>query len=398
MQAQTKLQGFAKFKTIFILAFMSALAPLSTDMYLPALNDVKQSFVTSEFLTQLSLASFFIAFALGQLIYGPLSDIFGRKKPLYFGVGLFILSSLGCFLVDNIYIFIALRFFEALGACAGIVIARAVVNDLFELKEAAGVFALMMVVSSLAPMLSPSFGALLLSFFSWQSIFITLFILGLILYALIVFSLKESAVNLEGKKFSNKGVISAYALIFKDRGFMVYVLSATLATSAMFAYITGSSFVFIDFFGFSSQAYGLLFGLNALGFVLMANLNVPLARKVSPAKILPISFVLMFIFSLFVLAFGVFGFFWGFELSLFCCIAMLGLLLPNTTTLAMARFKEHSGAASAVLGSLQFGLAGVISFIVSALNANNPIWLAAIICACCGASVLLFFSLRIKEN
>ena len=146
MQKHTKIKGFAKLRLIFILALMSSIAPLSTDMYLPALSQVKQSFETSEFLTQLSLASFFVAFALGQLIYGPLSDIFGRKIPALVGIFLFMLSSLFCVIIDNIYVFIILRFFEALGGCAGVVIARAIVNDLFELKEAASIFALMMVL------------------------------------------------------------------------------------------------------------------------------------------------------------------------------------------------------------------------------------------------------------
>lgn len=150
MQKHTKIHGFSKLKLVIILALMSSIAPLSTDMYLPALSHVEQSFHTSKALTQLSLASFFVAFALGQLIYGPLSDIFGRKIPALVGIFFFIVSSLFCVIIDNIYAFIALRFFEALGGCAGVVIARAIVNDLFEIKEAAGIFALMMVFSSLA--------------------------------------------------------------------------------------------------------------------------------------------------------------------------------------------------------------------------------------------------------
>ena len=139
MQSSAKIHGFYKFRLIIILAFMSSIAPLSTDMYLPALTHVQNSFETSEFLTQLSLASFFIAFAFGQLIYGSLSDIFGRKAPLIVGVVIFIASSLGCVLVDNIYIFITLRFLEALGGCAGVVFARAIVGARCECKDAAGI-------------------------------------------------------------------------------------------------------------------------------------------------------------------------------------------------------------------------------------------------------------------
>lgn len=182
MQNHTKIRGSYKFKLIFILALMSSLAPLSTDMYLAALNRVQESFQTNPFFTQLSLASFFIAFAFGQLLYGPLSDTFGRKKPALIGMLIFITSSFGCVVIDNIYSFIILRFFEALGGCAGVVIARAIVNDLFDFEEAAGVYALMMVFSSFAPMLSPTLGAFLIQYFPWQSIFAFLFLLGIFLF------------------------------------------------------------------------------------------------------------------------------------------------------------------------------------------------------------------------
>ena len=258
MQKHTQIYGFKKLQLIFILALMSSLAPLSTDMYLPALSHVEQSFKTNSFLTQLSLASFFIAFALGQLIYGPLSDIFGRKKPVLVGVLLFIVSSFLCVVIDNIFGFITFRFFEALGGCAGVVVARAIVNDLFEIKEAAGIYALMMVFSSLAPMLSPTFGGLLLQYFSWESIFMTLFLLGLLLFLMVLFGLKESAPHLENKRFSRKETLNNYKIVLKDKMFLVYVFSAAFALCAMFAYITGSSFIFTQTFGLSEQAFAAL--------------------------------------------------------------------------------------------------------------------------------------------
>ena len=360
MQKHTQVKGFEKFKIVIILALMSSIAPLSTDMYLPALAKVQESFQTSSFLTQLSLASFFVAFALGQLIYGPLSDIFGRKKPLYVGIVLFMLSSLSCVLVDSVEAFIVLRFFEALGGCAGVVIARAIVNDLFELKEAASIFALMMVVSSIAPMLSPTFGSLLLEFFSWYSIFIVLFMLGIILLLLLIFVLKESAPKRGEVKFSQKEIIKSYKSVLNDKLFMIYAISGALAIGGMFAYITGSSFVFTQFFGLSEQKYGILFGINALGFVIFANINAKIVLKYSPYIILPKAFKAMFVLSVILVVSAFFTTnFWFFELALFFTIGMLGFLMPNITTLAMARFaSNHSGTASAVLGTTQFAFAG----------------------------------------
>ncbi|EOA2818269.1 multidrug effflux MFS transporter [Campylobacter upsaliensis] len=395
MQKHTKIKGFAKFRLIFILALMSSIAPLSTDMYLPALSQVKQSFETSEFLTQLSLASFFVAFALGQLIYGPLSDVFGRKIPALVGIFLFMLSSLFCVIIDNIYVFIILRFFEALGGCAGVVIARAIVNDLFELKETASIFALMMVFSALAPMLSPSFGGFLIEYFSWHSIFATLFGLGILLFLLIFFALKESAPHLKRQKFSHKETLKSYRFVLKDKPFILYVSCASLVLAAMFAYITGSSFVFINFFGLSERDFGLLFGLNALGFVIFANINAKMVRKIDSEKILFYALIIMLISTLILFVNSLIKpNFWLFELSIFTSIALLGFIAPNTTTLAMARFKDHSGTASAVLGTSQFALAGVISFIVSAVGANTPVILALIMLICVVFANGVYFAMK----
>ncbi|EHP7073120.1 multidrug effflux MFS transporter [Campylobacter coli] len=399
MQKHTKIHGFAKFKLIIILALMSSIAPLSTDMYLPALSHVEQSFQTNSFLTQLSIASFFIAFALGQLIYGPLSDIFGRKIPALVGIFFFIVSSLFCVIIDDIYAFIALRFFEALGGCAGVVIARAIVNDLFEIKEAAGIFALMMVFSSLAPMLSPTFGGILLEYFSWHSIFATLFALGILLFLMILFGLKESAPHLKNKKFSHHEAMKSYKFVLSDKRFLVYILCASFALAAMFAYITGSSFVFTQFFSLSEQKFALLFGVNALGFVICANINARLVRKFESEKILSKALMIMFVSTL-ILLINAFLYpnLFLFEASIFTSIAMLGFITPNTTTLAMARFKEHSGTASAVLGFIQFALAGLISSVVSALDANTPIILAFVMCACVLVANMIYFLIKIKEK
>ncbi|HEG6721735.1 TPA: multidrug effflux MFS transporter [Campylobacter jejuni] len=399
MQKHTKIHGFAKFKLIVILALMSSIAPLSTDMYLPALSHVEQSFQTNSFLTQLSIASFFIAFALGQLIYGPLSDIFGRKIPALVGIFFFIVSSLFCVIIDDIYAFIALRFFEALGGCAGVVIARAIINDLFEIKEAAGIFALMMVFSSLAPMLSPTFGGILLEYFSWHSIFATLFALGILLFLMILFGLKESAPHLKNKKFSHHEAMKSYKFVLSDKRFLVYILCASFALAAMFAYITGSSFVFTQFFSLSEQKFALLFGANALGFVICANINARLVLKYESEKILAKALMIMFISTVILLVNAFFHpNFLLFGLSIFTSIAMLGFITPNTTTLAMARFKEHSGTASAVLGTVQFGFAGLISFVVGAINANTPIILAFVMCACVLVANMIYFLIKIKEK
>lgn len=398
MQKHSHFSSLKKFNLILVLAFMSSLAPLSTDMYLPALGEVQKSFATDSFYTQLSLASFFIAFALGQLLYGPLSDIYGRKKPLYLGIFLFILSSLACISFDSIYAFIFFRFLEALGGCAGVVIARAIVNDNFELKEAAGVFALMMVISSLAPMLSPGLGSILLDYFSWKSIFAVLFLLGILLLIYVFWGLNGIKENTTSLKFDSKEILRNYAKILKDRRFRIYVFASSFAMATIFAYITGSSYVFREYYGLSEKAYGILFGINAASFMIFANINARIVRRYSPYFVLPYSFSAMFGIALLLAFVGFFDLgFLAFEILLFLMIGMLGFIIPNTTTLAMARFKQNSGSASAMLGAIQFALAGGISFVVSLLRANSPLLLALVITACLVVACGIYFSLNARE-
>ena len=390
---------FKKAYFIVILAFMSAVAPLSTDMYLPALSNVQKTFETSEFYTQLSLAVFFIAFALGQLIYGPLSDVFGRKKPLLAGIGLFIISSILCISIDNIYAFIFFRFTQALGGCAGVVIARAIINDKFDVKQGASVLALMMIVGSLAPMLAPTVGAFILDIGGWKLIFTALFLLGILLFFMILFGLKESGIIDKTLKLQSKSILQNYAIILKDKRFLIFTLSSAICMAAMFAYITGSSFVFKDYYHLDSKTYGIIFGINALSMTIFSAINAKIVQKISPYKILQNAFLAMIFGAILLLICGIFKFgFIAFEICLFFTIGMKGFIIPNTVVLAMARFKHKSGSASAVLGAIQMGFAGFISAIVGALGANYPTLLAFVMFVCITGGFLIFATLVFKRK
>lgn len=385
------MKSTKKIILITTLAYMSSLAPLATDMYLPAMNDIALQLRASEFYAQLSLTAFFVAFSLGQLIYGPLSDIFGRKKPILAGVAIFTLASIACIFVDNIAVFIALRFLQALGGCAGVVIARAVINDTFELKEAASAFALMMIVGALAPMLAPSVGSFLENFFGWRSIFTALSFLGGLLLLAVWLFLAES--HTTRAAFSLSAVTHAYAVVGTDKCFASYVLVGALAMAMIFAYITGSSFVFMGHFELSNTAYGAIFGLNALAMMIGSAANAILAKRFSPFTLVSYALcgvlvlcVLLFVGSFFELGFIVF------EVNLFCAMLCLGFIVPNVTSLAMARFKQLSGTASALFGFTQFALAGGVSALVGALNANSPLALSLVIILCLLLASLIYFA------
>lgn len=279
-------------------------------------------------------------------------------------------------------------------------IARAIVRDTFALKEAASVFALMMVISSLAPMLSPTFGGFLLDFFSWKSIFAFLFMLGVALLLWIIFALKETNLNATGDIYAlaPKKILNNYFTILKDRRFKIYVFASSLGMASMFAYITGSSYVFTGFFGLSEKAFGILFGLNALSFMLFAQINAKLVLRYSPYFVLPYAFLAMLGIAILLLFVGYFNIgLTAFEILLFLMVGMLGFIVPNTTTLAMARFKQNAGSASALLGMIQFAVAGFIAFIVGFFNANTPLFLGIIIATCLLFACAIYFSLNKKE-
>ena len=300
---------------------------------------------------------------------------------------------------DNIYAFIFFRFLQALGGCAGVVLARAIVNDKFELHEAAAMFALMMVVGSLAPMLAPTFGGFVLEFFPWQAIFTILFALGILLFIFIFFGLDESAEIKSDAAISAAAVARDYGEILRNKEFMRYTLGFAVAMSALFAYITGSSFIFLDYYGLSERAFGAVFGINALGMTLVSALNAKLVQKREPAALLNFGLIAMFAMSLILLACSMLGLpFICFELSLFVLLSSLGFIAPNATTLAMALFKGgRSGAASAVLGTTQFAIAGAVSFIVGAVGANEPLLLAGVMIVCALSANAIYFAMFEKR-
>ena len=371
------------FILIWILAYMSAMAPLATDMYLPSMGDVQQTFGTTQANVQLTITVFFVAFSFGQLIYGPLSDALGRRKPLAVGIAIYTLASFACAFAPSIWAFVALRFLQALGGCAGVVMARAIINDKFDLKEGASVLAIMMMVGALAPMLAPSLGGLVVKFAPWPAVFVLLGVFGVLLLVFMYFGLEETSNPAQRTPLNISAVFENYFEILADRRFLLLVLTLALPLAALFAYITAASFVFQDYYGLSKQAFGVVFGINALGGTIFATVNAKIVRKISPYIVLHYAFIVMLVFVCLLMAGGFlgFGFLW-FEVFVFLTNGMIGFIAPNATVLAMDRFRKNSGSASALLGMIQFAVAGFVSFLAGALHANTPAKLAAMMGAC----------------
>lgn len=380
---------------LLILGALTAFAPMAVDMYLPAFPSLARALGGDPAGAQATLASFFIGFAVGQAFYGPLSDRFGRKAPLYLGLSVFILASVACTFVPSLEWLSALRLIQALGAAAGVVISRAMVRDLFTNDEAPAVYSALMLVMGAAPILAPTLGGSVLALAGWKAIFWCLGAFGLASLLAVHFALPESHRGSPGAPLALGPVLRGYGLLLADRGYMGLALTGGVAMAGMFAYIAGSPFVFIELNGVPPEYYGLLFGTNAGGFILLSQVNVRLVHRVGPERLMRRAGVVQACagVALLVSAWSGAGGFVGLLVPLFVYIACLGFIMPNAAALAMAPHGQRAGAASALLGTLQFTIAAVASILVGVLHDGTAVPMAAIIALCGLIAPLLYRSL-----
>lgn len=374
-------------RTLLILGALCAFGPLAIDFYLPSFPTLAQQFATDVEHIQLSLAAYFVGIAIGQLFYGPLADRFGRRVPLLVGVALFALGSLACAIAPSLEWLIAARFVQALGGCAGMVITRAVVRDLCDPLASAKVFSQLVLVMGLAPILAPLGGGLLLNTLGWPWIFHSLAIFATLCLLAVLRWLPETRPQ-ELPPAPLSGAFGQYRALLGNAPFMGYSLAGGVAMAGMFAYIAGSPFVFIELYGVPAEHYGWLFGSNAAGFVIMAQVNARLVRAGGPAVWLR-RVVLVYLSSglcLLALAWWRPEQLWPLLVPLFICVASLGCLLPNATACAMAGQGRHAGSASGLLGSMQFTVAASASALVAFLHDGSAVPMALVIALCGGAA------------
>jgi DHA1 family bicyclomycin/chloramphenicol resistance-like MFS transporter len=377
-------------RLLLVLGALSAFGPLAIDFYLPSFPALARDFATDVEHVQQSLAVYFIGLALGQLIYGPLADRFGRRGPLLFGVSLFTLASAACALASSLEWLIAARFVQALGGCAGMVVSRAVVRDLCEPVDAAKVFSQLMLVMGLAPILAPMLGGLLLELFSWRSIFISLTLFSILAGLGIALWLPET-LPAQLTRAPLRGTLRRYVGLLGDHEFLAFGLSGGLAMAGMFAYIAGSPFVFIELYGIPAEHYGWLFGTNAAGFIIAAQINAWLMRFRGPGFWLRrlSGLYLLCALSLLALASWEMVPLWLLMIPLFLSMACLGCIAPNAAACAMARQGHQAGSASALMGSLQFAVAGLASALVGVMHDGSAQPMAMVIAGCASLAALL---------
>ncbi|MDB5969225.1 MAG: tcaB [Hydrocarboniphaga sp.] len=365
---------------ILILGAVSALGPLSIDMYLPSLPAIGRDLAADAGSVQMTATAYFIGLAVGQVIYGPISDRLGRRKPLLFGLALYTLASIGCAFAPSVEALIGLRLLQAFGGCAGMVITRAMVRDRFPVDEMARVLSTLVLVMGIAPILAPTLGGKIEVWFGWHAIFLLLVAAGIACMLMITFGIEEVRRE-RSPPLSIKSVAQDYLRIVSHRRFMGYALAGGCAQAGMFAYITASPFVFIDYFGLAPDHYGYVFGVNAFGLIFASQLNARLLRRYHAEKVLRTTLRVYLAAAMTMLACALSGFggFWGIALPLLVCTSSLGFSFPNSQAGAMAPFGDRAGMAAAMLGTLQFMLAGISSVVVAALHTGNALGMAAVI-------------------
>ncbi len=357
------------FGTALVLGLLSAIGPFAIDMYLPALPSIGQSLGASMTAVQASLMAFFISLGVGQIVYGPVSDMVGRKAPLYFGLVLFGLGSVGCALAPDIHTLVVLRFVQGLGACAGMVVPRAVVRDLHTGHDAARLMSLLMLVFSVSPILAPLTGSFLIEVAGWRAVFWAVTVAALLGLALLATSLPETRPAEERVNSSVAGAMQAYGVLLRDRHFLGLVFIGAFGISSFFAYLANSSFVLIDHYGLTPRQYSFAFAANAASFIGISQFTGKLSARFGLVRLVKFAVVGYASTMTVLLALNLAGMQ---QLSvllalLFVGYGFLGLVVPTTAVLALDEHGEIAGTASALMGTLQFVTGALVMAVTGAL-------------------------------
>lgn len=384
-------------RLVLLLGALTAFAPMSIDMYLSSLPAIGRSLHAGPEQTQTTLAAFFAGMAIGQVIYGPASDRFGRRLPMLIGIGVFIAASVVCALAPSIEILIAARFVQALGGCAGAVIARAVVRDRFSHADTARVLSLMTLIMGLAPVLAPQFGGVVQFFAGWRGVFWVLVGFGLLIGLWVTISLAESRSAETEAQARGENPLRAYVALFGMRRLMGYALAGALNGAVLFTYISGAPDLIMGTYGHSPLIFNIIFAFNAVGIIGASQVNRLLLRRNLPDQVLSkasiASIIAAFLLSL--AAFTGWGGQWTVLPLLFVALSMYGLMGGNTMAGALSVDPRRAGSISALMGSASFGAGALASWAGGLLHDGSPRPVAGVMFACLVGSALAIFFLAL---
>ena len=386
------------FKIILVLGALCTISPLSIDMYLPGFPAMAETLNTPISNIQLSLTAYLVGIAIGQLFYGPLLDKYGRKKPLYAGLVIYILASIGCALSQSVENLVFMRFLQAIGGCAGMVSAQAIVRDIFPVKKIAQAISLLVLVIAVSPMIAPTLGGFVTASYDWHWVFIILAVLAVIIWIAAVVVLPAGALPDKEVSLKPKQVWKGYLKVLENRQFLVYMLVGGIAGAAPFAYIASSADVFMNLYGFSEHQFGWLFAILAFAMIGSTQLNHILLKKFSSQQIINFSLHYQSITGL-LLVVGVFFNFLNVQsliALMFVFLTAHGLNGPNTTALSLIPFSKNAGSASAMLGSMRMAIGGLVTAVVSLFHASSAFPMVAGMAFCAfGGFIILKMDQRI---
>lgn len=390
------------FFLILILGSLTALGPFSIDMYLPSFPAIATDLHTTIEQVALSLSSYFVGISAGQLLYGPLLDKYGRKKPLYIGLAVYLLASFGCMAAGTVQSLIALRFVQAIGSCAAAVAAVAMVRDLFPVEDNAKVFALLMLVVGASPMIAPTVGGYVTASLGWHAIFLILAIIAVVILLAVIFFLPDSYIPDRNLSLKPGPMLSSFAQVIKHPQFFTYVFTGALSFAGLFAYVAGSPLVFMKMYHVSEKNYGWIFAGLSVGFIGSSQVNSWLLKKgYTSQQIVPVALTVQVIAGIIFVIVAMNGLMGltGILMMLFIVLCCIGLISPNASALSLAPFAKNAGTASALMGALQLGFGALASMGIGFFHALTAVPLAAIMAGTALLAAVVYFTGRrfIKE-
>ena len=379
---------------VALLGALTTIAPFSIDMYLPGFTAIAKDLHSNVAEVALSLSSFFVGISLGQLLFGPLMDRFGRKRPLYIALIVYIGASLACAYANTLDMLVAVRFIQALGACAATVAANAMVRDLFPVEENAKVFSMLMLILGISPIIAPTAGSYITSLLGWQAVFIILAVISTIILLAIYLGLPESSPPDPNYSLKPAAIINSYTSVLKEPVFYTYTFTGAIAFAGLFAFLSGSPYLYMELFKLSDRAYGLVFALLAGGLILASQINRFLLKRYKTEQIINTALISMTIAGLLLMLIVYNN--WitlpGMLLMQFIYLSCLGYILPNSSAMAMSPFTKGAGSASALMGALQMGIGAGVSILLSFLQ-NGTALPMVIVMAICALLALLVLTL-----
>ncbi|WP_340614973.1 Bcr/CflA family multidrug efflux MFS transporter [Xenorhabdus thailandensis] len=382
---------------VLILGLLSMLMPLAIDMYLPSMPTIAENFGVNDGLVQMTLSSYILGFAIGQMIYGPMSDSLGRKPVILGGVIVFAISSAACALAQDIDTFISMRFLHGFSAAAAGVVINALMRDRFTKEEFSRCMSFVTLVMIIAPLLAPMLGGILMVWFNWHAIFWSIALVAVIAFVLVALFIEETLPKEKRQKFHLKTTLKQFVMLFRQRQVLCYILASGFSFAGMFSFLSVGAFVYIKLNGVPAQHFGYYFGLNIIFLFIMATINSQCVRKYGPLKMLHIGLFVQFVMGLWLLFSTLFDLgFISLVMGVAIYISGISMITSNTMAVVLDDYPHMAGTVSSLAGTIRFGIAASVGAILSLLPEESAWPMVGSMALCVTLAMMLIIYARGK--